>query len=57
MSEATITISKEEYKRLRKDALFLQCLKNGGVDNWDWYDHAQEDFDEEILELEKELGT
>ena len=36
----TVTISKEDYEELLDDSLFLNCLRNNGVDNWDWYDEA-----------------
>lgn len=40
----TVTISKEEYEQLLDDSLFLNCLRNNGVDNWDWYDEAVEEY-------------
>jgi hypothetical protein len=39
-----ISISKAEYEELLEDARFLQCLQNAGVDNWDGYDYAREEF-------------
>lgn len=42
--EETINIPLAEYKDLKQAALKLQCLKNAGVDNWDWYDDAMEEF-------------
>jgi len=36
----------KEYKSLLEDAKFLQCLENAGVDNWDGYEWAQEEFNE-----------
>lgn len=41
---ATITISQADYDELVSDQRFLQCLRNAGVDNWDGYDFAQEEF-------------
>ena len=32
--EKTITITKEEYDRLKKDSEWLLCLESAGVDNW-----------------------
>lgn len=40
----TVTISKEEYEELLDDSLFLNCLRNNGVDNWDWYSEAVEQY-------------
>jgi len=36
----TITIPIEEYNFLKKSVLWLTCLENAGVDNWEGYDHA-----------------
>lgn len=51
MSE-TITITKEEHNRLRRAELFLEALEAGGVDNWDWYSEACDDF----MKSAKEAG-
>lgn len=32
-----VWIKKSEYDELIKDSFKLQCLENGGVDNWTWY--------------------
>ena len=40
----TITISKEEYNDLKRAKLFLCALEAGGVDNWDWYSDAYNEF-------------
>lgn len=34
MTEETVTITKQEYARLEKDAQWLACLEMAGVDNW-----------------------
>lgn len=39
-----VTISVEEYDRLMDDSIFLNCLRNAGVDNWDGYDFACEEY-------------
>lgn len=44
MAEETITITKAEYDELLSDSRFLTCLQNGGVDNWDWYGEAQQEY-------------
>jgi hypothetical protein len=41
--------SVEEIKEMRKKCHRLECLENGGVDNWEWYGEA-------IKEYEKEYG-
>lgn len=38
----TITISTREYEQLIKDQLWLQCLEEAGVDNWQGYDVARD---------------
>jgi len=40
MNEETVTISKSEYDRLVRDSIFLGCLEQCGVDNWDGYYEA-----------------
>lgn len=44
MSEQTITITVEEYEALLQDSAKLNCLEGAGVDNWDGYDWAMEEF-------------
>ena len=39
-----ISIPKEEYDELLADQVFLNCLQAAGVDNWDGYAYAQEEF-------------
>lgn len=40
----TVTISRTEYEELIRDQYMLNCLRHGGVDNWDGYDDAVEEF-------------
>ena len=40
-STKDITITLNEYHRLKQDSLFLECLDGAGVDNWAGYDEAQ----------------
>ena len=47
-----ITISEEEYDSLLKDSILLNCLQMMGVDNWDGYDEAIEQYNE-IMEQEE----
>ena len=35
-----VWIKKSEYEELIKDSFKLQCLENGGVDNWQWYSES-----------------
>jgi hypothetical protein len=44
MQPETVTITKREYEELLDDAFFLNCLRNNGVDNWDGWDFACEDY-------------
>ena len=41
MNEETVTITKNEYDRLVKDSVFLDALRQMGVDNWEGYGEAQ----------------
>lgn len=41
-----ITITVSQYEQLLKDQLWLQCLEEAGVDNWQGYDIAREIFRE-----------
>ncbi len=41
-SNEKVTISKEEYDRLKEDSEFLEALHAAGVNNWDGYEIAQE---------------
>jgi len=46
----TVTITKEEYNSLLRQAHELSCLHQGGVDNWEWYSDSLRDggfFDDE----------
>ena len=47
-----ISISEEEYDSLLKDSTLLNCLQMMGVDNWDGYDEAIEQYNE-IMEQEE----
>lgn len=45
-NEEMITITKAEYDELQDDAMLLNCLRNAGVDNWDGWDFAIEEYQE-----------
>ena len=40
----TIEILLSKYEQLVDDSLFLNCLRHAGVDNWDGYDYAQDEY-------------
>jgi len=50
MSEETITISKSRYEDLLRNEIFMDCLLEGGVDNWEWYGDACEAYREILKE-------
>jgi len=37
-------LSKERFKELNESENLLLCLQNAGVDNWEWYDVAMEEY-------------
>lgn len=43
----TVTISKEEYKRLLDAEITLKALRCAGVDNWAGYGYAMSMLEEE----------
>ncbi len=43
-NEETVTILKSEYDSLQDDALWRTCVENAGVDNWDGYGYAMEEY-------------
>lgn len=40
----TYIICEEELLGLLRDSYELHALRNGGVDNWTWYDCARKDY-------------
>lgn len=44
VEKATITISISEYESLKSEAFKVQCLENAGVDNWNGYSEAMQEF-------------
>lgn len=40
MNEETITVTLKEYKQLKEDSDWLQCLEAAGVDNWSGMEYA-----------------
>jgi len=57
-STKTITIPQAEYDHLIDDSEFLECLRVAGVDNWEGYSDAQEEYNSthKIDDEEKEVG-
>ena len=41
----TVTISDKWFDELFNDSLFLNALRNNGVDNWDGYGEAWQEYD------------
>jgi len=41
-----IILKPEEYEQLQKDSDLLNCLRNAGVDNWDGWDYAVDEYHE-----------
>lgn len=42
--DETVTISISEYKKLQYSDILLQYLRNWGVDNWDGFGEAIQEF-------------
>lgn len=40
----TVTISEDWFDELFNDSLFLNSLRNNGVDNWDGYGEAWREY-------------
>jgi hypothetical protein len=45
--EETITITQKEYKYLKQRARLLTHLEAAGVDNWDGFDYAWQEYTED----------
>lgn len=46
IKDGIVTMTADEYEELLDDSVFLNCLRNEGVDNWSGYEFAQERFQE-----------
>lgn len=44
--DGNVTIAYTLYTKLMNDSAFLQVLHNNGVDNWEWYGDALEEFND-----------
>ena len=40
-----VTITEEEYRKLKYDSFKLEIMTKHGVEKWDGYDNAMEDFE------------
>ena len=47
MLQETVQITMKELKRYQERDRKLSALENAGVDNWDWYDDAMADLEDE----------
>lgn len=45
-------VTVKEYSGLKKDSIWLGCLEQAGVDNWDGHDIAAEQFAKEFPEYQ-----
>jgi hypothetical protein len=52
-----ISINLKEYYDLKKNSLMLSCLNNAGVDNWEWFGDAYDDYKTSLKQLETELDA
>lgn len=50
-----VLINIEEYRNLKEESLMLRCLENAGVDNWDGYSYAYEEYDNSLETLNLEI--
>jgi len=46
-NEEQVTIPVKVYKDLMDNILFLTCLQEAGVNNWEGYSYAQELYQEQ----------
>ena len=51
-----ISIDKDTYFSLVRDSLKLNCLENAGVDNWEWYGDAMDEYEEHLKTLNIEIN-
>lgn len=48
LEEPMVMLTKREYDTLQEESLWLTCLENAGVDNWDGLSYAHELMEEEL---------
>jgi hypothetical protein len=47
MAVEMVTIPKTEYESLLDDARWRNCVEGAGVDNWEGYSYAMEEYYDE----------
>lgn len=52
INEAVVIVNAEAYQELVENDLFLNCLMNNGVDNWDGYEFAQADYQDSCSDID-----
>ena len=59
MKEKIYKLSESELRSLIEDAVFLKCLIDEGVNNWDWYKDACNSYDKMFIDgdIEAALGN
>lgn len=50
----SVIVNKNIFLKLIKSDLLLTCLNQGGVDNWDWYGEAYEEYEKDFENLTNE---
>lgn len=45
VEQEMVTITKKEYTLLKNASKFLECLDNAGVDCWDGFEIAREEYE------------
>jgi lactate dehydrogenase-like 2-hydroxyacid dehydrogenase len=53
-NEETVVITKKRLRELEDSELKLTALEQAGVDNWDWYDDAMEEYNRMLREIIEE---
>lgn len=51
-----ISIDKDTYFSLVRDYLKLNCLENDGVDLWEKYDDAMDEYKKRLKQLNLEIN-
>lgn len=46
-SDNYVMLPKKQYDELCNDAHMLNCLRNNGVDNWEWYGEVVYQYQQE----------
>ena len=44
IEDSFIILKEKDYNQLQKDSDLLNCLRNAGVDNWDGWDYAIDEY-------------